>query len=122
MTSEMNPNIYLIVPNQQSQAITTSGDRMGGQEHGLIESARKLLAKPVDAGAFAERLSSSISNAAVVMERAFTERLGGYAIEDITLSLAVTSEGDIGIATAGVEASVSVTLKRKDETSVSKKK
>jgi hypothetical protein len=73
-----------------------------------------LFVKPVDAEAFAERLSGSISGTAAIMQRTFAERLGGYEVEQITLSLAVTAEGDIGIATAGVEASVSVSLKRKD--------
>jgi hypothetical protein len=114
MTKEQNSTINLIVPISRDQLNVPAGDRRGGQEHGAIEYVRKLFVKPVDAEAFAERLSDSISSTAAIMQRTFAERLGGYEIEQITLSLAVTAEGDIGIATAGVEASVSVSLKRKD--------
>jgi hypothetical protein len=38
--------------------------------------------------------------------------LGAFSVEAVKISLAVSAEGDIGIASAGVQASVEVTLNR----------
>jgi hypothetical protein len=66
-----------------------------------------LEAKPVEANTFVDNLLTPITRAMEAMQTKFK----GLTIEEIKISLAVTAEGNIGIASAGVESSIEVTLK-----------
>ena len=113
--AQLDKGTILLIAPEQGEVCVSGKDRLGGQEHGAIEWTRRLVAKPADVDQFAERLSTSISNAANILQEALGGKVGGYSVEEIAVSLAVTADGNIGIATAGVEASVEVTLKRNHE-------
>ncbi len=50
---------------------------------------------------------------AQLFKDAIVNTVGDFDVDEVTLSLAITAEGDIGIATAGVEGSISVVFRRK---------
>jgi len=94
-------------------------DRGGGEEHGRIgEAVHKFIGRavhitPIDPEIFAEKLSASLSHAAAAIQQKVATTFGSLTLDEITVSLAITADGDIGIATAGLEASIDVTFKRK---------
>src|SRR5215472_13233879 len=87
-------------------------DRLGAEEHGAITRILGLETKPIDSDIFSDRLSESIANAASSVKTKVIKTLGEFFLEEIKISLAVTAEGHIGIASTGVEASIEVTLKQ----------
>lgn len=105
--------ISLIVRPQLNQALETYKDRLGGEEHGLVDWASGLVAKKVDASKVAESATGAALRSAKLFQDTLKNAVGDFEIDEFTLSLAVTAEGDIGIATAGVEGSISVSFKRK---------
>lgn len=115
MSEENEGKIKLIVAASPGAAGT--GDRLGGEEHGLIGGLGEAVAKckTVVGGRVAEGLRETLGQFARSVGEAVPESVGGWSVEEVTLSLGITGEGDIGVATAGVEGTISVTLKRSGE-------
>jgi hypothetical protein len=87
-------------------------DRMGGEQHGFIPRIFTGVTKNVPAEQFGVQMEQVIGKVREVSARLKSE-VGEYNVEEIKIGLAVSTEGTIGVATAGVEASIEVTLKRK---------
>jgi hypothetical protein len=94
------------------KSVEVAVDRLGGETHGVVASAVNRIAGNIPADAFAAKFTEIIENVRTIAENLKTS-VGGYEAEEITIGLAVTAEGNIGIATAGVEASIEVYLRRK---------
>jgi hypothetical protein len=107
--------ILIIRPVAPSALPQPEGDRLGGKEHGAIARILGLEAKPIDSDVFSDRLCESIASAAHAVQSKVTSTLGKFSLEEIKISLAVTAEGHIGIASTGVEASIEVTLKQRSK-------
>jgi hypothetical protein len=86
-------------------------DRQGAEEHGgadlTVLNLSGFEAKPMDTSNFADKLLGPISSAFEAVEKAFR----GTYVDEIKRSLAITAEGNIGVASAGVESSIEVTFK-----------
>jgi hypothetical protein len=104
--------ILIIRPVGPSIPPEQQGDRLGGKEHGVITRILGLEAKPIDSAVFSDQLCESIASAANAVQSKVIKTLGKFSLEEIKISLAVTAEGHIGIASTGVEASIEVTLKQ----------
>ena len=108
--TQPSDSIYLICPASQGPVPV---DRQGGESHGALATATNYVMKE----AKIDQISSSLSAQALSLSAKLGESLGrdlaDYSVDEICLSLAVTVEGGIGIATAGVQGSVSLVLKRK---------
>ena len=89
-----------------------TGDRLGAKEHGQADLIALNLSgyEAVSDDSFLDKLMTPISRAMNAVEHQFQD----FSMEEITISLAVTAEGDIGIASVGVESSIEVTFKRKE--------
>jgi hypothetical protein len=89
-------------------------DRFGGERHGVISRAlgRSALDVPVDR--FTSELEAVVSAVQSVTSR-LKAGVGEFFVEEVTIALGVSAEGSIGVATAGVEASINVSLKRRRE-------
>lgn len=110
--SPAKPKIRLIAA-APTAAPARAGDRLGGREHGLVSRVRRALTPEIDAGKFAAKLSRSVSTAVDTVGAELGRSFGELEVDSISIAFAVTAEGDIGIATAGIEASIEVELKRK---------
>lgn len=106
----MSESITLI--SLPSEAPRVSGDRLGGEAHGVVTTTLTKIAKNIPIENFSEKFIEIIDKVKVIAEN-LKVGVGGYEAEEITIGLAVTGEGNIGIATAGVEASIEVCLRRK---------
>lgn len=106
----MDESITLI--SLPSQAHVVSGDRLGGEAHGVVTKTVTKIANSIPIDDFSEKFGEIIDKVRLIVEK-IKGGVGGYEAEEITIGLAVTAEGDIGIATAGVEASIEVCLRRK---------
>lgn len=98
------------IPTQRS----ITADREGAEEHGGVEIVSLNLsgyeASPVETESFLNKLMGPIENAMRAVERTFKD----FSLHEIKVALAVTAEGDIGVASAGVESSIEVTFRRKE--------
>ncbi len=106
----MNNSITLI--SLPSQASGISGDRLGGEAHGVVTTTVNKIANNIPIENFSEKFVEIIDKVKTIAEN-LKVGVEGYEAEEITIGLAVTGEGNIGIATAGVEASIEVCLRRK---------
>lgn len=106
----MNKTITLI--SLQSQVQEISGDRLGGEPHGFVTTTVTKIANNIPIENFSDKFVEIIDKVKVIAEN-LKVGVGEYEAEEITIGLAVTAEGKIGIATAGVEASIEVCLRRK---------
>lgn len=104
--------LFLIVPKTpKTDATAEPEDRLGGVPQGLtVLNLSGLEPKPIEARTFVEKVLKPITSAMSAVQ----DKFKGLAVEEIKISLAVTAEGDIGIASAGVESSIEVTLKWRD--------
>jgi hypothetical protein len=91
-----------------------AADREGAEEHGGVEIVSLNLsgyeASRVETDSFLDKLMGPIESAMRAVERTFKD----FSLHEIKVGLAVTAEGDIGIASAGVESSIEVTFRRKE--------
>jgi hypothetical protein len=122
MAEKKKPQLLLISPAvPPAMPGQVSEDREGAEEQGKIKDAvvalvgRATKIKPVDAEKFADRLSESIADTAKAVQGKILKTFGEFTVDEVAISLAITAEGDIGIASAGMEASIEVTLKRQDK-------
>jgi hypothetical protein len=86
-------------------------DRGGGETHGVISRAVAEVSRSIPYDEFSLQLESVIGSVQAVADR-LRANVAEYSAEEITIGLAVSGEGTIGVATVGVEASIQVTLKR----------
>ncbi|MBL0938313.1 MAG: hypothetical protein IBJ03_05435 [Gemmatimonadaceae bacterium] len=89
-----------------------SEDRLGGVTHGVIAKAIAKTALEIPADQFAAQLEVVIGAVQAIAGRVKAE-VAEYGVDEITIGIAVTGEGSVGVATAGVEASIEVRLKRR---------
>jgi hypothetical protein len=125
VTEQEKPKLLLISPAVEAVVpapeIQLPVDREGAEEHGRVREAIKALVgratkiESIDPEVFAERLSTSVADAAKAVQAKIFATIGQFSVEEVAISLAVTAEGDIGIASAGMKASIEVTLKRRSE-------
>jgi hypothetical protein len=108
-------DLKIIVPVRRTtiqQPIAT--DREGAEEHGGVEIVSLNLsgyeASRVETDSFLDKLMGPIENAMRAVERTFQD----FSLHEIKVGLAVTAEGDIGVASAGVESSIEVIFRRKE--------
>ena len=106
----MNKSITLISLSSGESA-GASVDRGGGEAQGAVTTMAAKLANSIPIEGFSEKFVEIIDKVKVIAEN-LKVGVGGYEAEEITINLAVTAEGNIGIATAGVEASIEVCLRR----------
>lgn len=118
MTEPDAPKLLIISPAVSAVPEEVTTDRGGGEEHGRIGDAfraivgRAVSITAVDPETFAEKLSTSLSHAAGAIEHKVATTFGGFVLEEIKVSLAISADGDIGIAAGGLEASIEVAFKR----------
>ncbi len=86
-------------------------DRLDGKGHGLISKTVTKVTSAIPLDKFSEQFGEIVDKVRSIAEHLKTG-VGGYEAEEITIGLAVTGEGSIGIATVGVEASIEVCLRR----------
>ncbi len=105
----------IIIPRKPQTAVqppVVVVDREGAIEHGQADIISLNLngyeAVPDDS--FLDKLMTPITKAMNAVEHTFKD----FSLDEITISLAVTAEGDIGIASVGVESSIEVTFKRNE--------
>lgn len=106
----MTNTIKLIITDAPPPSGTE--DRLGGKTHGDIRRAVARATLDVSADEFATQLEAVISVVQTIAGRLKTQ-VAEYSADEITIGLAVSGEGSIGVATAGVEASIQVSLKRR---------
>ena len=104
--------IVPVKPNLALQQTAMPIDREGGLAHGNAEILQLNLSgyEAIPDDSFLDKLMTPITKAMNAVEHTFND----FSMEEITISLAVTAEGDIGIASVGVESSIEVTFKRKE--------
>lgn len=108
----MDDDLTLVVAPAGRSAVDDEGtDRLGGVGHGAAERAVKAV-KSVSWEDFASQLRRIVSQTKLITEQV-EAGIGAYEAREIAIGLAVTGEGTIGVATVGVEASISVTLRRR---------
>ena len=104
-----NQKITLIVATPAAAAEQQS-DRLGGQTHALGSVADRIMDKavPIDL----DKLRSEINKCLAQMKEVFADlkrpSIDGWKVEQVNVGLAISAEGSVGFATAGVEASVEI--------------
>ena len=108
MTPE-NDSILLIYPVDQ-EALPV--DRLGGKYHGAIAKEDKFGIKKIDIAQVSSSLSRQTKKLSEALAKCQSDDLAEFSLDEISLSFAMTTSGSIGFATTGVQASITVVLKR----------
>ena len=103
-------NIYLIYPVSHEPV---HFDHLGGEQHGALAKTANSVVKEIKIDQISTSLSAQAGQLAAAIGKSFSGELGDYSLEEISLSLDVTAEGKIAIATGGFQGSLSLVLKRK---------
>ncbi len=117
MTETCKNEIKLIVKPSTTDTGASTKDRMGGEVHGVVNRITGLVSKQVDVSKVSADASEAALKSAALFQQALSKSVGDFSIEEFTISLAVTAEGNIGIATSGVEGSISIVFKRREASS-----
>lgn len=107
----MGNKINLIVPNEVQQ--TQHVDREGGETNANFIRKFFKNEEPVDIDKIKYNLDQCLDGIRDIMTDLKQRVLDGWQLDGVSISLAVSAEGSIGIATAGVEASIEVSFKPK---------
>lgn len=91
-----------------------TADRLGGRQHGMAGKVMQTVTDKVDARKFVRQLSSNLEEITRGLD-SLNKVAGEFTADEITIGIAVSGEGSIGIATVGAEASIQVTFVRKKE-------
>ena len=104
--TDIEGSITLIVPDQ---AQTSSG---GSAIHLLPENASVVIGQAVsiDAGLIRANIDQCLAQVKQVFVNLQQPSVNGWQVENITVGLTITAQGSVGIATAGVEASLQITF------------
>lgn len=105
----MDSTITLIKP--RTAPVAVGEDRGGGRADGLIPNVVEGITGKIDSTAFLARLKEAVDKGRAVVER-LKDSVGEFEVDEITIGLAVSGEGSVGIATVGTEASIEVCFKR----------
>src|SRR5262245_51644392 len=105
----MAHSITLIVPTAAAAAAIQ--DRGQGEQHGLVGNAVASVTRSIPSEQFAAQMEAVIGQVQAIAAR-LKSAVAEYSADEIKIGLAVSAEGTIGVATAGMEASIEVTLKR----------
>jgi len=112
---EQRNEISLIIPEMVVTTVTST-DRAGGETHGIGsyigERIRRWISKGVPENVLRPNLQACIEQLGGLLEHAQEKPLPGWGLEEISVSLAISAEGSVGIATAGAETSIEVTFRR----------
>ena len=107
--------INLIVP--ESVAVPSAiKDRKGGETHSIRSSVgdfvKRWTSKTIPEDVLQQNLQKCMHQLRDLLKQAPRKTLEGWDVEEISISLAISAEGSVGIATAGAETSIEVTFKR----------
>lgn len=100
-----------IITNSATQL--ASPIRGGGQEQSLASDAIKKVGQAIEVGA--ETIEEQILNILQVFNSTFDRieiSASNYKIDEFSLSLAISAEGNIGLVSAGAEATIEVKFKK----------
>jgi cytochrome oxidase Cu insertion factor (SCO1/SenC/PrrC family) len=87
--------------------------RGGGEEQSLASNAIKKVGEAIEVGA--ETIEEQILNILNVFNSTFDKietSASKYKIDEFSLSLAISAEGNIGLVSAGAEATIEVKFKK----------
>jgi hypothetical protein len=105
-----NKQIRLIVAAAPVVAESEDEDRGGGETHSLKTFFGAKLTKVTEIDT--ETLRADISKCLGQMKQVFADlqrpAMQGWKVEHINVGLTITAEGSVGVATAGVEASIEI--------------
>ena len=104
--------VVLIVGPQETAAVIESVDRKGGETHSLRSAVAGLAKVDIDPDLLGRNLDRCLGQVEGLLVDLAKRTVKGWAIENISVSLAVSAEGSIGIATGGLEASIEVSFAR----------
>lgn len=91
-----------------------SRDRAGGEQHSRVGNAvRALIGRKINQEDFRKNLDAALEQLQGTLSNLTERAMKGWELESISVSLAVSTEGSIGIATVGTEASMEATFARK---------
>jgi hypothetical protein len=100
-----------IITNSATQITTPI--RGGGEEQSLAGNAIKKVGQAIEVGA--ETIEAQILNILQVFNSTFDRietSASKFKIDEFSLSLAISAEGDIGLVSAGAEATIEVKFKK----------
>lgn len=86
-------------------------DRGGGQTHGIAERIAKTV--EVDAGMLQANILEAMGAVEETLSNLPQSISANWKLDNITIGLSISAEGSVGIATAGVEASIEVSFSPK---------
>jgi hypothetical protein len=104
----MSAKITIIKPTTAAATLTET-DRAGGVQHGLIAKALDATIGALDQDEVAKGLNSAIEQVQSLVAQLDT-RSGHLKPSEISVGLAISAGGGIGVATVGVEASIELTF------------
>jgi hypothetical protein len=94
-------------------AISESTDRGGGETHSLPSILKGAVSRVVEINP--EDLRNNIDKCLQQMKHVFANLKGpaidGWSVDSISVGLTISAEGSVGVATAGVEASIEIGFK-----------
>lgn len=111
-----DPGIPLIVPATTATRRRKADE--GGDEHGLLDPVVSLFVRrPAAAKDIEGQMIGAIERVEALVETIRASRVGDMELSGVEVGLAVSAEGTIGIATAGVETSITLSFTTKGASS-----
>lgn len=104
--------VTLIVPTVEVDTASATHDRGGGEAHGLGSFVRRLTSKTIDEDILQKNVERCMEQLKELLGSVRDHSLEGWEMEELSVSLAISAEGTVGIATAGAEASIEATFRR----------
>jgi hypothetical protein len=111
--SQAKPVEVTLIVRGAPAASTTRPADAGGDEHGLVTAVRGMFKpdrKPV--ADMKGQLQRALGEVDAMLEGLLDHKVAGMAIEGVDVGLAVTAEGSIGVATVGLETSITLRFAR----------
>ena len=106
----MNESITIITARSVSAA-PWEQDRGGDPSRSFIPTMVDGVARKIDSEQFLRQVEEVVEKVQAIAER-IKGRAGEFEADEITIGLAVSGEGSIGVATVGTEASIEITFRR----------
>jgi hypothetical protein len=104
--------ITIIVEESATLAGGGSSDKGGGQTHSLSTFFKKAVPKEIDGDVLRQNVNRFLDKFQATLGDVKQRSIDGWDLEDMKVSLAVTAEGSVGVATLGMEAGIELTFKR----------
>ncbi|MVM36536.1 hypothetical protein GO730_00750 [Spirosoma sp. HMF3257] len=86
-------------------------DRGHDEKQGVIPNLVNSVVNNIDADHFIDQVEGIATKVQAIAER-MKGRVSEFEVDEITISLAISADGSIGIATVGAEASIEISFKR----------